>query len=303
MFTRILFFILFSLFSVAHAKESVELIIASSPGGSVHRYALHIQPALEKALGKNVVINFKPGGNGLIAARELYNSPKDKLTFLIGNLNLPEVWKENTKQEIVDVRKDIHPFLFLGTIPSMIFSKPTDNFNNFKQAIEYSKKEIVSIAGAANSPNNRLLQQIVSKHNLKDNITLVPFRTGSQALLGVLGGHVTMGVTVLDVLMPEIESGNIKPLAIVYEKRIKNFPNVMTLKEMGISDDSEQKYYNNFFLWVNDNRNEEEINRVRKELFEFLKGDSSEKFLNSLYVQFGSNSIIEPEKYLNKILK
>lgn len=299
-----LFCFLLFLSGLVYAKDNVELIIASSPGGSVHRYALHIQPALETALGKNVIITFKPGGNGLIAAKELHTSPKDKLTFLIGNLNSPEVWKETSKnQKIIDVQSDITPVVFLGTIPSIIYSRPNENYNNFRRALEYAKREKITMAIAMNSPNLKLMEELLSKNRQQDNLTLVPFKTGGQGLLGVLGGHVTLGVTVIDTLMPEFERGNIVPLALVYESRLKSLNNVPTLKELGLSIENEDRYYNNFFLWTNVDKNSEEVNRVKNALSEFLNSQQSEKFISSMFVQFGQNNVRTPEKYLNKILK
>ena len=263
-----------------------------------------IQPALETALGKNVIITFKPGGNGLIAAKELHTSPKDKLTLLIGNLNSPEVWRENFKnQKVIDVQSDITPVAFLGTIPSIIYSKPNENYNNFRRALEFGKKEKMSMAIAMNTPNFKLMEELLNKYKQEENLTLVPFRTGSQGLLGVLGGHVSLGVTVIDVLIPEFEKGSIVPLALVYESRLKSLSNLPTLRELGLSIENEDRYYNNFFLWSNVDKNNEEVNRVRNVLSEFLNGSQSEKFLSSMFVQFGQNSVRTPEKYLNKILK
>ena len=289
---------------LVYAKDNVELIVASSPGGSVHRYALHIQPTLETALGKNVIIAFKPGGNGLIAAKELHNSPKDKLSLMIGNLNSPEVWRENFKnQKIIDVRNDITPVVFLGTIPSVIYSKPNENFKDFRQALNYGKSEKLTIALAANTPNIKLIEGLLNKHNHEENLTIVPFKTGSQGLFGVLGGHVTLGVTVIDILIPEFEKSSIVPLALVYESRLKSLPNLPTLKEMKLSIENEDLYYNNMFLWTNADKNSEEVNKLKTSLHEFLNGNQSEKFISSMFIQFGQNNIRTPEKYLNKILK
>ena len=300
----LLSFLIASFPFICLSKENVELIVASSPGGSVHRYALHIQPALENALSKNVILTFKPGGNGLIAARELQNSPKDKLTFLIGNLNLPEAWKDNFKnQKVLDVQRDITPVAFLGTIPSIIYSKSNKNYSDFREALNYGKKENLTIAIAMNSPNSKLVGEIVSKNKVEENLTIVPFKTGTQGLLGVLGGHVTMGITVIDVLTQEIEKNTIVPLALVYESRLKAFSALPTLKELGLSIDNEDRYYNNFFLWTNVDKNTEEIIRVKNVLNNFLTEKQSEKFISSLFVQFGKNDIRNPEKYLEKLIK
>lgn len=296
---------LFSLLSVSSfARDTVELIVASAPGGAVHRYALHIQPVLENTLGKNVVITFKPGGNGFIAAKELQNSSKNQLTFLMGSLNLPEVWKENLgNQKFIDVRKDITPVAFLGTVPSIIFSKPTQNYSNFKEALIHSKKENLTLGLAMNSANVHLIEEILIKNKQEKELTIVPFKSGGQGLFAVLGGHVNLGITVIDILTQEFERRTIVPLALIYESRLKSFPALPTLRELGLVVDNEDRYYNNFFIWCNADKNAEEVVRVRKALDNYLNDKQSEKFLSSMFVQFGKNDVKEPEKYLEKLIK
>jgi tripartite-type tricarboxylate transporter receptor subunit TctC len=301
-FVIILMFFLFSKASLS--RESVELIIASSPGGSVHRYALQIQPILENALNKSVVLNFKPGGNGIIAARELMNTPAGQTSLMIGNFNTPDVWKENLKEnQMIDVRRDIKPVAFLGTIPSMVYSRPNENYKDFRQALDYGKKQKLTMALAANTPNVKLMKDVIKKHSDSQLFITVPFKTGSLGLLSVLGEHVETGVTVIDVLVPEIKNNKIRPLALIYPNRLREFPEVPTLRELRIFVDNEDRYYNNFFLWSNSTASNELIFRMRDALSNFLNDKNSEEFRNSLYVQFGKNNIKNPEKYMEELLR
>jgi len=300
----VIYFLLFFFLCVAKAKDNVELIIASSPGGSVYRYALQIQPILENALNKNVVLNFKPGGNGIIAARELMNTPPGKTSLMIGNFNTPDVWKENLKEhQMIDVRKDIKPVAFLGTIPSMVYSRPNENFKDFRQALDYGKKQKLTMAMAANTPNAKLMKDVIQKHSDSQLFITVPFKTGSLGLLSVLGEHVDTGVTVIDVLVTEMKNNRIVPLALIYPNRLKEFLEVATLREMGITVDNEDRYYNNFFLWSNSTASNDLLNKVKDALFNFLTDKKSEEFRNSLYIQFGKNNIKNPEKYMEELLK
>jgi tripartite-type tricarboxylate transporter receptor subunit TctC len=298
-------FLLIFLFSkVALSRETVELIIASGPGGSVHRYALQIQPVLENALNKNVVLNFKPGGNGIIAARELVNTSPGQTSLLIGNFNTPDVWRENFKEgQIIDVRKDIKPVAFLGTIPSMVYSKPNENYKDFRQALNYAKKQKLTMALAANTPNIKLMKEVIHKHSDSQLFITVPFKTGSLGLLGVLGEHVDTGITVIDVLVPEIKNNRIVPLALIYPSRLKEFPEVPTLREMGIIVDNEDRYYNNLFLWSNTTISNDSISKIKDALYNFLTDKKSEQFRNSQHVQFGKNNIRNPEKYMEELLR
>jgi tripartite-type tricarboxylate transporter receptor subunit TctC len=298
-------FLLIFLFSkVALSRETVELIIASGPGGSVHRYALQIQPVLENALNKNVVLNFKPGGNGIVASKELINTPPGQTSLMIGSFTSPEVWKENLKEnKIIDIRKDIKPVAFLGTIPSMIYSRPNENYKDFRQALNYGKKNNLTMALSANSANIGLMKQVIQEHSNSQFFITVPFKTGPSGLLGVLGGHVDIGVTVIDSLVPEIKNNKIKPLALIYSSKVKDFPEVFTLRELGIQVENEDRYYNNFFLWTNNTMLNDSINKIRDSLFNFLNDKKSEEFRNSMYIQFGKNNIRNPEKYMEELLK
>jgi tripartite-type tricarboxylate transporter receptor subunit TctC len=259
---------------------------------------------LENALNRNVVLNFKPGGNGIIAARELMNTPPGKTSLMIGNFNTPDVWKENLKEhQMIDVRKDIKPVAFLGTIPSMVYSRPNENFKDFRQALDYGKKQKLTMAMAANTPNAKLMKDVIQKHSDSQLFITVPFKTGSLGLLSVLGEHVDTGVTVIDVLVPEMKNNRITPLALIYPSRLKEFPEVPTLREMGIIVDNEDRYYNNLFLWSNLTASNDLLNKVKDALFNFLTDKKSEEFRNSQHVQFGKNNIKNPEKYMKELLK
>jgi tripartite-type tricarboxylate transporter receptor subunit TctC len=204
---------------------------------------------------------------------------------------------------MIDVRKDIKPVAFLGTIPSMVYSRPNENFKDFRQALDYGKKQKLTMAMAANTPNAKLMKDVIQKHSDSQLFITVPFKTGSLGLLSVLGEHVDTGVTVIDVLVPEMKNNRIVPLALIYPNRLKEFLEVATLREMGITVDNEDRYYNNFFLWSNSTASNDLLNKVKDALFNFLTDKKSEEFRNSLYIQFGKNNIKNPEKYMEELLK
>jgi tripartite-type tricarboxylate transporter receptor subunit TctC len=232
------------------------------------------------------------------------NTPAGQTSLLIGSFNAPNVWRENLKEnQMIDVRKDIKPVAFLGTIPSMVYSRPNENFKDFRQALDYGKKQKLTMALAANTPNVKLMKDVIQKHSDSQLFITVPFKTGSLGLLSVLGEHVDTGVTVIDVLVTEMKNNRIVPLALIYPNRLKEFLEVATLREMGIIVDNEDRYYNNFFLWSNSTASNDLLNKVKDALFNFLTDKKSEEFRNSLYIQFGKNNIKNPEKYMEELLK
>jgi tripartite-type tricarboxylate transporter receptor subunit TctC len=197
----------------------------------------------------------------------------------------------------------MRPVAFLGTIPSIIYSRPNENYKDFRQALNYAKKQKLTMALAAQSPNFKLMKDIISKYSSEDYFVVVGFKNGSQPLMNVLGGHIDIGSTVIDAVIPELKMERVIPLAVIYSSRMKSFSEIPTLKDLGIVLENEDRYYNNFFLWANSSVSIELVTKVQDALVLFLNDKKSEEFRNSMHIQFGKNNIKNPEKYMEELLR
>lgn len=102
-----------------------------------------------------------------------------------------------------------------------------------------------------NSANVGLFREISVKY-AKSKMVEVPFKSGPEIITNVLGGHVDIGVTTVDGALPYIKDGTLKALGVFSYKRSELLKNVKTLKEQGLKIENEEKYFNNIFLYSNE---------------------------------------------------
>jgi tripartite-type tricarboxylate transporter receptor subunit TctC len=273
------------------------LIVPAAPGGVINRYAIEMQTVLSEILNDIVVLEFKPGAQGYVAAKSL--SERTTTTFLLG---AAQEWKDLS----IDINgfnqlKSIKPVAFMGTIPGAVVSKP-NRFNNLRQAITHSKTTPLTYGIPGSSANLNLFRNMSNKYATPQNFKEIPFRTGTDVVVNVLGGHVDIGMTVVDGVVSHIHEGKLVGLAVYSGARSKLLPDIPTMIELGLETENEFKYYNNIFLWTNNQTEDNATQTIRQALVKYFSTENGKIMMNKLDVQFNRNSISEPESYLKRII-
>lgn len=295
-----LFIILSILVSLNAQADTTRLILPVGVGGLIHKYALDIEPFISKELDSTIIMEFKPGANGIIGARALVESKHDKLTLMMGP---PHNWKDPADpNKSINPINDIVPVAFLGTVPGVIFAKPNNKFKNFKEAIEYSKRLPVTYGIPNASANLPLFKKIAKRYTSETNFVEVLYKSGGPVSMDVLGGHVDIGISVLTTVSPYFADGSLVPLAVFSSRRSRNLPNVPTIQELGVGISDEFKYYNNVFLWANKNADPVTIDKLRTALEKYMSSEVSLDMRIRQDVQMGNRSAGTPEKYLRELL-
>lgn len=284
----------------ASSADTTKLILPVGVGGLIHKYALDIEPILSKELNSTIVMDFKPGANGIVGARALVESKSDKLTLMMGP---PHNWRDSTNgSKFIDPINDIVPVAFLGTVPGVIFSKPNNKFKNFKEAIEYSKHTSLTYGIPSGSANLPLFKKIAKKYTSETNFVEVFYKSGGPITMDVLGEHIDIGISVLTSVSEYIDNGTLIPLAVFSSKRSRNLPNVPTIQELGVGLPDEFKYYNNVFLWANKNADPAIIDRLRNSIDQYMSSNASLDMRSRQDIQMGNRNVSTPEKYLKDLL-
>jgi len=282
------------LFTTCVNAQITTLVLPVSPGGVVQRYADELIPGLSTAAGTTVVIEYKPGANGLIGAKYLASKSTTNITLMIGAAHS---WKDSDFSQLHNLK----PIAFLGTAPGVIITLPGRPYRNYKEFLEYSKNNKTSCAIIGDAANAPFFREVSKKY--KSYPVEVPYKSGSQVVADVIGGHVDIGVTVIDSIVPLIEQGRLVPLAVLSKKRSVFLPDVPTVDEIGISVNDESKYYNNFFLWVNKDADPKKVEEFRKKLFVYLGSEDANAIMKKMDIQYGNRNFYDAEKILKNILE
>lgn len=226
-----------SLGAVATAQEfptkPIELVIPYGPGGSHDLTARALASVAHQYLGQPMLVVLKPGGGGAVGSQYVIRAKPDGYTLMLGGTG------PNTIFALVQ-KAPIGPGQFtsiarINYSPAIFSVRAEAPWKTFGEILDYMKKNPGKFNfantgpwGAADFPMRMVAQAAGVEYNN------IPFDGGGPALLAVLGGHADGSFLFTAQLLPQIGAGKMRPLAVTDTRRLRDLPNVRTLREQGV---------------------------------------------------------------------
>jgi tripartite-type tricarboxylate transporter receptor subunit TctC len=221
----------------SYPNKPIKLIVGFPPGGGVDFTARLIAPQLAEALGQQIIVENKPGAAGVIALTELTRASPDGYTLAIANIG-PMVLAPNMMvKKPYDPLKDFTPIgqivstYFLAVVPRDL---PVDSLKSF---IQWAKKnpEKANFASGGNGSITHLNGELLNTvSGIK--LTHVPYKGSAPAIVDLVSGQTHILIDITGILVPQVQSGTLKAIAITSPTRDKDLPNVPTMRESGFTE-------------------------------------------------------------------
>ncbi len=214
-----------------YPTRQITYLICFDPGGQSDREARRQQPHLDKILGQKVIIDYKVGGGGALGWRELIRAKPDGYT--IAGFNIPHVILQPLQQEVGYKTEQIEPAAIFQRTPLALAVLNTSPFKTLKDIIEHAKKNpgAVTIGGSGTFTGYQMVTLRLEKLT-EAKYTYVPFNGSAPQITAWLGGHVSAIWGNSDDLIRYKDKARL--LGFASEKRFPDFPDVPTLKELGL---------------------------------------------------------------------
>jgi tripartite-type tricarboxylate transporter receptor subunit TctC len=217
-----------------YPSEPVKLIVPRAPGGGSDILARLLQPALEKKLGVPVIVDNRPDAAAVMGAAIVTKAKPDGHTLLLTDNSFyqnPAILESLP----YDTLNGFTAITMLAQAPVILIVHPDVPAKTLAELIELAKKTNLTFASGGVGSSTHLMGVMV---NLKagTNITHVPFKSSGQALIALLGGHVSMQYGGLASAPPYIKDGKVRAIAITGDKRDAAVPDVPTFKESGLEN-------------------------------------------------------------------
>ena len=214
------------------AKQTIKFIVVYPAGGASDVTARLIATKLSEAIGQTVVVENKPGANGIIATEYVAKAAPDGYTLLMANLGPNAINPVVYKKLPYDAVKDFSAITLTTIVPQFIVVSPTLPINSIADLIAYSKANPgkVTFASAGNGASNHLSGELFnSMAGIK--MEHVPYKGDAPGLVDVMSGQVMVALPTAIAAAPYVRSGQLRALAVTSNKRLPTFPDVPTVAE------------------------------------------------------------------------
>ncbi|SDI37509.1 tripartite tricarboxylate transporter substrate binding protein [Propionivibrio dicarboxylicus] len=213
-----------------YPTKPISMIINFGSGGPTDLSARALAKAAEKHLGVPVVVVNKPGGNGVTGVSELKNAPKDGQT--IGILSFASVAIIPNQIKAPYTPDDFEGIIAYGEYQYCIAVKGDSPYRTVADLSAAAKKKDGGFSFSASGyPQPFAMVKVGEKDGSK--FRYVNFKSGMEAVMAVVGGHVDASVAIVSDVLPFLKSGEVRILASAGNSRMPQAPEVPTLKEQG----------------------------------------------------------------------
>jgi tripartite-type tricarboxylate transporter receptor subunit TctC len=229
-----------------YPNKPIKLIVGFAPGGAADYVARNISVPLGQALGQSIVIENKPGAGSSIAAEQVAKSAPDGYTILIASPSSISV-NPALNPKLGYKPSDFQPISKMTSSPVVIAVFPGTGINSVKELIAKAKQDPGSLnyatSGNGSAPHlaAALFGQVADV-----KMTHIPFRGGSLAIQSVIAGDAQLTFGTPPSVLPMVQAGRLKGLAISAKERSPLAPSLPGMKEAGLPDYAIEFWYGLF---------------------------------------------------------
>lgn len=210
-------------------SKPVTIVVPFAAGGTVDRVARQVQQALQDKLGQTVIVDNRGGAGGTIGTALVAKAAPDGYTV--------EMVFDSyaTEQHIYpklpyDTARDLTGVSYMVRSPMVLAVTASGPYQTLADYIAAGKKGNVSYASVGAGSSNHLAAEMFHQAAGTSGIH-TPYRGGGPAVSDLMGGHVESIIASLPLVLPHIQSGKLRALAVTAPKRVAALPDVPAIAE------------------------------------------------------------------------
>ncbi|MDM0043051.1 tripartite tricarboxylate transporter substrate binding protein [Variovorax dokdonensis] len=215
-------------------SKTISLVVPFPAGGTTDVLARALAEPLGKALGQAVIVESKPGAGATLGADYVAKSQPNGYTLLVGAVH-HTIATSVYKKLPYDFQKDFAPLTTIALVPNVLVVSSASPAKDVAGLISMAKAATEPMAYGSNG--NGTAQHLIGTQfqNLTGvKLLHVPYKGSGPLTVDLLGGQVAMSFDTVTPVLPHIQAGKLRPLAVTTAKRSSALPDVPTLDEAGL---------------------------------------------------------------------
>ena len=221
-------------FAQNYPARPIRMILGFAPGGSTDLVARVVAQKMSESWGQQVVVDNRPGANGIIGADLVAKANADGYSLLLSSIG-PMAINASLYKMPYDIVADFAPVTYTGNVTNLLVVHPSVAATNVKELIALAKaqpgKLTFGSSGTGGAPHMAVeLFRILAKVS----VTHVPYKGGGPAMADLVGGQISGSFASMPSSIPFVRAGKLRALAVTAPKRSPVEPTVPTISEAGI---------------------------------------------------------------------
>ncbi len=217
-----------------YPTKPIHFIVPFPPGGGNDTVARAIAQQASPALGQSIVVDNRPGAGGIIGADAAARSAPDGYTIFLGGVATHAVNPHLHPKLSYDPVKDFAPITLVASAPSVLVIHPSVPARTIAEFAAYARANPSKLNYASNgNGSSSHMAALLYEVNAGVKMTHVPYKGVGPALTDLMSGRIELMFNSIVAILPHIQSGKLRALAVTSKRRSSLLPDVPSIAEAG----------------------------------------------------------------------
>jgi tripartite-type tricarboxylate transporter receptor subunit TctC len=225
-------------------SRPVTMVVPFAPGSGSDILGRIIAPRISASLSVPVVVDNVGGAGGMIGAARIMKAAPDGYQFLLATAGTHAINQTLYKKPLYDAATDFAPVGLIASTPILLVTRRDLPVDTLPEFISYARAHQATMQfGSPGAGSTSHLGCVLFNSAIKVEVTHVPYRSTGQALQDLLAGRLDYQCVPIAGVVPQIEGGLIKAIAIMSKQRSAALPKLATAQEQGLADFEVETWY------------------------------------------------------------
>jgi tripartite-type tricarboxylate transporter receptor subunit TctC len=215
-----------------YPTKPVTIVVGYSAGGGVDAMARILSEKLPAVIGQPVVVENRPSVGAIVASTYVAKAKPDGYTLIMGAPG-PMIFNHAVYAKLPYTPQDFTPISIVSDSPLVLLVNSNNPAKTVQELVNQSKQNPDKANYGASSASFQLITELFNKKT-GAKFTHIPYKGANESVMAVMAGDVTMTLADAGPAFVGLQSGRVKALAVTTPARLKDYPAIPTLAELGI---------------------------------------------------------------------
>ena len=232
----------------SYPERPIRFLVGFAAGGAVDLTARTLGQKLGERWGQQVIVDNRPGAGGAIVMQIAAKAPRDGYTLMMGSSTQFTIGPAmQAGPSAYEPLARFTPISQAVVSPIVLTVHPSVPARSVRELLQYAKANPGQLSFASpGSGTGSHIAGIFFGRSIGADITNVPYKGGSDALVALIGGHVPMSLGAISTALPHMKTGKLRALGVTELKRLSIAPDVPTIAESGLPGFEVSQWYGVF---------------------------------------------------------